>query len=188
MISFHPFPVIESKNLILRRMEHRDLSDVFEMRNDSRMHEYTDSKPDEFPEETEAYIEKMNKGIDENKWIIWAIEHKQSKKVIGSISIWNINIEQGSAELGYGLIPDYQGKGLMKEALMEVVNFGFEGMKLDVLDGYTEENNTRSTQLLESCQFREVDRVDDAGYYHNRIYHMIVYRIENLQKSKSLDE
>lgn len=24
----------------------------------------------------------MNKGIDEGKWIIWAIEHKQSKKMI----------------------------------------------------------------------------------------------------------
>jgi ribosomal-protein-alanine N-acetyltransferase len=36
----------------------------------------------------------MNKGVDYNKWIIWAVEHEVSKKVIGSICIWNINMEQ----------------------------------------------------------------------------------------------
>ena len=63
----------------------------------------------------------MNKGIDDNKWIIWAIEHNQSHKVLGTISIWNINEEQRSGELGYGIIPDYQGQGLMKESLLDVI-------------------------------------------------------------------
>jgi hypothetical protein len=27
-----------------------------------------------------AYIDKMNKGVDDNKWIIWAIEHKENVK------------------------------------------------------------------------------------------------------------
>lgn len=140
MIIFNPFPVIELKNLKLRRMEHKDIYDIFQMRKDPRMHEYTDTKLDKTPEETKSYIENMNKGVDENKWVIWAIEHKQSKKVIGSISIWNINIEQRSGEVGYEIIPDYQNKGLMKEALLSVVDFGFNVMNLRVLDAYTEEN------------------------------------------------
>lgn len=177
MISFHPFPVIETSNLILRRMEDRDLSDLFEMRRDPKMHEHTDTKPDKVPEETKAYIDKINKGVDENKWICWAIECKRARKVIGSISIWNICAEEGSAELGYGLVSAYQGKGLMKEALLKVVNFGFEVMDLKILDAYTGENNIGSIRLLESCRFREVDRVDDAGCCNDRMYHMIVYRI-----------
>jgi len=39
------------------------------------------------------------------------MEHKQSKKIIGSISIWNTNMEQNNGELGYGIIPDYQALG-----------------------------------------------------------------------------
>ncbi|MFT9495474.1 GNAT family N-acetyltransferase [Anaerosolibacter sp.] len=179
MINFNPFPVLETKNLILRRMEHRDVHDVLEMRKDPRMHEYTDTKPDETPEETQVYIEKMNKGIDENKSIIWAIEHRQSKKVIGSISIWNINLEEGIGELGYGINPEYQGRGFMKEALLEVIDFGFNAMNLRALDAYTEENNLKSNKLLGSCKFTEIDRVDDQGYHSNRIYHMIVYRLKN---------
>jgi hypothetical protein len=89
--SFIPFPVIETKHLILRRMELRDTDDVFEMRSNSGMHRYTDTKPDETPQETRAYIEKMRKGVDENQWIIWVIEHQQSKKVRNTLKIETVN-------------------------------------------------------------------------------------------------
>lgn len=178
MFTFNPFPIIKTKNLLLRRITHNDTYDIFQLRKDPRMNEYTDSRLDESQEETEVYINKMNKGIDEGKWIIWAIEHRQSKKVIGSISIWNINLEQKSAELGYGIAPDYQNKGLMKEALISVVNYGFNSMNLSALEAYTEEKNIKSIKLLERCKFIEVNRVDDEGYYSNRIYHMVVYRLE----------
>ncbi|WP_225986140.1 GNAT family N-acetyltransferase [Psychrobacillus glaciei] len=52
------------------------------------------------------------------KWVIWAIEHKQSKKVTGTINIWNLNKEEKSGELGYGIIPAYQGQGLMFKTLL----------------------------------------------------------------------
>ena len=159
-------------------MEHADTGDLFEMRKDPRMNEHTDTKIEENTDETKAYIDKMNKGIDDNKWIIWAIEHKQSKKVIGSVSIWNINIEQKTGELGYGIIPDYQGKGLMKEALSGAMQYGFNDMDLETLEAYTEENNLPSARLLESCNFVEADRVDEAGYFNDKVYHMVVYRRE----------
>lgn len=176
---FHPFPIVETKNLCLRKMTPEDTADIFHMRRDPRMIEFTDSRLDESKEETKSYIEKMNKGVDEGKWIIWAIEHKASKKVIGSISIWNMDIEQESAELGYGIIPEYQNRGFMKEALSGVVNYGFSVMNLSALDAYTEEKNMSSIGLLESCRFIEVNRVDDKGFYSERIYHMIVFRLKN---------
>lgn len=182
MTIFHPFPVLETKNLSLRRMTSWDTDDIFQMRKDARMIEFTDSTLDKSSKETNSYIEKMNRGFDEGRWIIWAIEHKPSKKVIGSISIWNMDIKQASAELGYGIIPEYQNKGLMKEALLKVTDYGFDVMKLRALDAYTEENNLKSIKLLESCKFAEIKRVDDEGFYSEKIYHMIVFRLNNMAK------
>jgi ribosomal-protein-alanine N-acetyltransferase len=184
MIRYTPFPNIDTENLLLRRMHRKDIYDLFEMRKDPRMNEYVDAKLDEGTAETKNYIDKMNNGIDDNKWIIWAIEHRESKKVIGSISIWNINKELKSAELGYGINPDYQGKGFMKEALLSAVEYGFDVMKLDVVEAYTEESNLKSIKLLEGCNFTQSDRVDEQGYFSNRIYHMIVYRLENYKQHK----
>lgn len=179
MINFNPFPMIETENLLLRKMIQEDGYDIFKMRNDRRMHEYTDTKPDEDIVETKEYIEKMLNGILENKWIIWVIEHKASNKVIGSISIWNIDKEQGTAELGYGIIPDYQGKGLMKEALLNVVSYGFNVMKLKSLDAYTYENNISSNKLLEKCKFKMIDKIDEQGNFKDRNFRMVVHRLEH---------
>lgn len=183
MIDFTPFPTIETRNLILRKMEISDMQDLFEMRRDPRMNEYIDTKLEENIDETKAYIDKMNRGIDDNKWIVWAIEHKQSNKVIGSICIWNIHFEQKNGELGYGVIPDYQGQGLMKEVLLQVVEYGFDVMGLKELYAYTEENNRKSIRLLEKCNFIEINRVDDEGFFSKRVYHMVVYRMTNLRTS-----
>lgn len=128
MISFHPVTVLESDNLIVRRMEQRDLPDLFLMRSDPRMVEFTDSIPDVRIDDTEAYVEKMDKGIDEDRWIIWAIEHQLSKKVIGSTCIWNLDPARSCGEVGYGIIPDFQGKGYMQEALSSVVHVAFHTM------------------------------------------------------------
>ena len=174
--SFVPFPAIETTNLTLRRMTRDDRGDLFEMRHDPRMHLYTDTKPDEGISETEAYIDKMNAGVDAGKWIIWAMELKGERKVIGSISIWNLNPDRGSGELGYGIVPGYQGRGLMKESLLAVVDYGFDRMGLKELDAYTEKDNEPSLHLLETCGFAEAERVDEEGYTNKRTYHMIVYR------------
>ncbi|SES42305.1 GNAT family N-acetyltransferase [Psychrobacillus sp. OK032] len=178
-MNFNPFPTIETKNLLLRRMVESDRNDIHEMRKDPQMNEYTDSKEDENVSETTAYIEKMSKGIEQNKWIIWAIEHKLTQKVIGSISIWNINVELKSGELGYGIIPSFQGKGLMKEALQNVVKYGFNEMKLKEIVAFTEENNIASLRLLEKCQFLQIDRMEEDGYFKKQVFQMNVYQLKN---------
>ncbi len=178
MIGFAPFPAMETERLTLRKIRQQDAEDFYSMRKDPRMHVHTDTKPDANMDETTVYMDKMNKGVEDNKWIIWAMEHKQLHKVIGSISIWNMDSLQESGELGFGMTPDCQGQGLMKEALLRVVEYGFKVIGLKVLEAYTEENNVGAIRLLEKCGFMETNRVDDEGCLNDQVYHMVVYRLE----------
>lgn len=176
MIHFTPFPTLETKRLRLRRMAQSDGEALFDMRRDPEMHLYTDTKADQNLDETLAYIDKMNKGVDEDKWVIWAIELLETGVVIGSICIWNLDPEAMTAELGYGILPDQQGRGYMKEALDCVTAYGFDVMGLAALEAFTERDNVRSLRLLEKCQFVKTGEVDDEGYFSDRIYHMWVYQ------------
>ena len=182
MTALASFRIIETDRLLLRPMTQADASDLFQMRSDQRMHIYTDSKPDESLEETQAYIDKMNQGINEEKWLIWAIELSSTHQVIGSISIWNFSETLKTGELGYGIAPDFQGKGYMKEALLAVVEFAFEVLNMDTLEAFTEEENRISKKLLETCQFKKSGSVEDPGYYSSKTYHMDIY---NLSKTAS---
>jgi [ribosomal protein S5]-alanine N-acetyltransferase len=179
VISFTPFPILEAENLLLRGMSLADKQDIFSMRADTRMHVYTDTKPDATIADTEAYIRKMLAGVEANQWIIWAIEHKPTRKVIGSVSIWHIDEEQLTGELGYGITPDYQSKGLMKEALLRVIDFGFHSMRLHTLLAYTEEENLHSKKLLQRCGFRFTGQIDEPGSRSEKVFRMDIYQLEN---------
>ena len=176
---FSSFPELITENLILRRLKPSDRNDLFAIRSNPSMHRYTDTVPDGEISQTDAYIDKMLDGVDTGKWIIWAIEHKPTRKVIGSVSIWNIDEVQMTGELGYGIIPDYQSKGLMKESLMRVIDYGFHSMRLHALLAYTEESNLQSIKLLQRCGFQYTDRIDEPGSRNDKIYRMDVYRLES---------
>jgi ribosomal-protein-alanine N-acetyltransferase len=45
--------------------------------------------------------------------------------VIGTICFWNLKPEHYRGEIGYMLHPDHWRKGIMKEAINAVVNYGF---------------------------------------------------------------
>jgi ribosomal-protein-alanine N-acetyltransferase len=147
------------------------------------MYEFLNTKVDTNIDETKIYIDKMNQCIDENKWIIWAIEHKEANKVIGTICILNINKEEASGELGYGIILAYQGKELMKESLVSVIEYGFKVMGLKVMEAYTEEHNEKSVKLLGSCEFVEVNRVDEEGDLNNQVFRMVIFRLLAAQQA-----
>ena len=173
------FPELETERLVLRRMTISDKLDIFAMQSDPKMSEHSDSQPALDISETIAYIEKMEAGVDDGKWLIWAMEDKLTKKVIGTVCIWDFSNDQKTAELGYGIIPEARGKGLMQEALTAAVTYGFSTLKMDFLDAYTEENNQPSIRLLQRCGFEEVDRVTDEGFYTDRDFVMVVFRLEN---------
>ena len=178
MLRFDPFPVLETDNLILRKMSPDDRDDFFAIRSDEKMHLFTDTTPDQDVSQTEQYLNRMIYGVEEQRWIIWVLEHRDQHHAIGSIGIWNFNEAQTTAELSYGIAPAFQGKGYMKEALRRVIAFAFDELLLDALEAYTERGNTPSRKLLERLHFSETGQVDDASADGARVYHMIVYRLE----------
>jgi ribosomal-protein-alanine N-acetyltransferase len=176
--TFTPFPVLKTPRLILRAPEAADADDLYSMRKDPAMAEFTDSIPDQTITDTEKYIEKMNQGVLTDRWVVWAIESKETHRVIGSISLWNLDPIRKSGELGFGIHPAEQGKGLMKEALLAVLDYGFKKMRLATIEAYTEEENERANALLRSCRFLKVDQITEKGMFKQRDFVMNIYQIQ----------
>lgn len=172
-------PVLDTEHLILRRLVLTDSPALFAMRSDERMHTYTNTQPDRNIEQTEAYIRRMNQGVDEKQWCIWAIVEREIDRIIGTISLWNFDARHGTAELGYCIAPAHQGRGRMKEALTRIVEYGFQTLNIQALEAYTEEGNAVSARLLERCGFCAEERINEVGADGTKVYRMIVYRRKN---------
>lgn len=174
-----PQTVLYSERLLLTAISLADEGEVFKMRSTAEMIAFTDSKLDETIEETRNYICKMNDGVDKGKWFIWAVKDAQSKSLMGSVSLWNFNEAKDTAELGYGLMPEYQGKGYMQEAVKAVMDFGYQTLGLKCIEAYTEVNHVSSKKLLESLGFKQTHRIEEEGFYVPKVFQMAVFKHSN---------
>ena len=78
---------------------------------------------------------------------------KNSDTLIGTICLWNIEIASLTAEIGYMLHPDFQGKGMIQEAIPKAIDYGFNEMKLKSIAGGVHKKNIKSIKVLEKSGF-----------------------------------
>lgn len=121
-----------------------------------------------------AHIQLLNDNLKTDKAISWGITTKESNDLIGSICLWNFSEDKKTAEVGYDLDPEFQGKGIMSEALKAVLDFGFNQRGFETIEAYTDYRNISSKKLLKLHGFipsedkKDVDNQDNRVYYLNR--------------------
>lgn len=144
---------IKTERLLLRPFKDTDLNDFFEYASVEGVGEMA------------GWIH--HKSIDESKKILdlfigerktFAIEYNH--KVIGSVGIETYNedvlpelADKSGREIGFVLSKDYWGRGLMTEAVKEVVSYLFNELKLDFIVCAHFSRNTRSKRVQEKCGF-----------------------------------
>jgi ribosomal-protein-alanine N-acetyltransferase len=152
-MNFPPFTPLASERLILRELRKEDAPEIYRIRSDKRVNEFLDRTPATSLEDGRNFINQIIANQNKNEGIVWAITLKDDPKLLGTILYWHIVKEKDEAEIGYEMLPDYFGKGIMQEALLKVIEFGFETMELKTIVAYTKGDNLRSVNVLAKCGF-----------------------------------
>jgi len=154
------------------RLENSDWKMISFLRSDKNVNEFVKRPSAETKEKAQAFIEKINTGIDNRNFYYWKITERNKNKMIGSICLWNFSKDYKTAEIGYDLSPNYQRKGIMNESLKNVTEFGFQRLNLDLIEAYTHRQNKRSKKLLEKNGFNLVQGKKDKDNADNIIYEL----------------
>jgi ribosomal-protein-alanine N-acetyltransferase len=144
------FPLLTTERLILRFLTLEDAPEIFRIRSDDRVNKYLDRPKATSIEDALTFIRKIQ---TVNAGFYWGISLKDNNTLIGAVCFWNIVIEKKSGEIGYELHPDYQGKGIMQEAITAVIKYGFETAGFNVITALPAADNEKSIQLLERNNF-----------------------------------
>ncbi|PCI06415.1 MAG: GNAT family N-acetyltransferase [Flavobacteriaceae bacterium] len=150
-MKINSFPTLKSKRLILRKTTEVDVQQTYFLRSDATVNKYIERSEEsktKTVEDAMSFIHKITKEYDENESISWSICIEGMSEMIGSICLWNYSEDLKKAEVGYALHPDFQGKGIMSEALQLVVNCGFNQLNFEVIEAYTHGDNLNSQSLL----------------------------------------
>lgn len=85
----------------------------------------------------------------------WGIALKETDSLIGTIGFFDYNAYNRKAEICYDLDPNYWRCGIMRRALIEVLNFGFGVVDLYRVSAKTLHDNQPSLNLLYDVGFQE---------------------------------
>jgi ribosomal-protein-alanine N-acetyltransferase len=176
-VNFSPFPVLTTEHLILRQVSQDDVNEIFFLRSDERVLEYLSKDPATSIEDASLFIKKINDLENNNDGITWAITLKDEGKLTGTICYWNITKEHYRAELGYALHPEFHGKGIMQEALSEILRYGFTIMKLHSVEARVDPMNEPSIKLLERNNFIREGLFKEDYFYNGKFLDTAVYSI-----------
>jgi ribosomal-protein-alanine N-acetyltransferase len=171
------FPIIKTDRLVIRKITHDDVSEVFFLRSDKELIKYLDRAPMETMEEAFEYIKKGNESFTENDAINWGIQLKDDNKLIGTIGFWRIDKPHHRAEVGYAIHTDHQGKGLMNEALQAVIEYGFHALGFHSIEANINPHNHASSRLLLKNNFVKEAHFKENYYFNGKFYDSVIYSL-----------
>ncbi|MEP0263482.1 GNAT family N-acetyltransferase [Dokdonia sp.] len=161
-ISFSSYESLRTERMLLRAPATVDRETLFFMRTDPALNKYIFREAPKTLADIDVFIKDRLKDRDTSTAIYWVLALKEfPEQYIGAISLWHFSEDRKTAEVGYDLHPEYQGKGFMGEALERVVDFGFNTLDLHMIVAHTHRENKPSRRLLEQRTFSLTDIKDD---------------------------
>jgi [ribosomal protein S5]-alanine N-acetyltransferase len=169
-LHFTPFPLLTTSRFILRPLTPDDAPYIFVLRTDDSVNQFLDRPKANCIEDVHEFINKITDGISKDESILWAIEFKDTPGLTGTVCLWNISWEDARAEIGYELLPQHQGKGIMQEVIPVVLKYGFEVIGLWLIMAELTMENVRSVRLLEKHGFvRDTAVTENEGLAFYRL-------------------
>ncbi len=119
----------------------------------------------------------MQNLIDRNECIYWVISLNGSDNLVGSVCLWNFDFENEIVEIGYEMLHDFQGKGIMSEAIKKVIEYAFEEIKAKLITAFPSADNNNSVSILKKLNFEFEDK--KYNNTHANIKNLVTYTLRN---------
>ncbi len=142
---------LETKRLFLRPFQENDAADLYEYAKDPKVGLPAGWPPHKSMEESREIIRTVFAAPN-----TFAVVDRASGKVIGSAGFTGKTREefpQKNDELGYALSPAFWGRGLMPEAVSELLRYAFEELGLAAVWCSHYADNLQSQRVIEKSGF-----------------------------------
>jgi RimJ/RimL family protein N-acetyltransferase len=158
--------------ICLRPLTFADAQDIYEQVKHKEVVRYTMQIPHPYHlNDAQKFIKNSIKAYKKKTAYIYGIEHKDTKKIIGVISLSNLDKKNQKCELGYWLGKKYWNQGVMTKAVKMILEIAFNQLKMHRVYASTFADNNGSVRVLENNKFFlegiQYETVLRAGKWYN---------------------
>ena len=146
------FPILKTNRLLLRKFAGHDLANVFKALSHPDIIKYYGVSYQTM-EATKAQMTFFSDLEKNGTGIWWAICSLDNNVFYGGAGLNSLNKEHKKAEIGFWLLKDHWGKGIMTEAIPLVCGYGFDKLGLHRIEGIVETENSNSKTIMRKLKF-----------------------------------
>jgi RimJ/RimL family protein N-acetyltransferase len=144
---------INTRRLIIRRFERRDLDDLARILEDESVNRYLYSVA-RTREQSKELLEKrisLPEGTDVDNALLVAIELRDTQRLIGDFMLRWHDDEHRQGEIGGSLHPEHHGQGYATEVYEALLELAFDEYDLHRVVGRCDGRNAPSVRSLEKA-------------------------------------
>ncbi len=124
-----------------------------------------------------------------NREFSYGIYEPDSLYLIGMISLYSIKrIPFSSAFIGYSIDEQYSGRGITSDAVLHVMRFAFNTLRLNRLEAYVAPGNVASIRVLEKAGFEKEGLLRKLLYINGEWVDHFIYAALNEEFYKKQTE
>lgn len=143
---------LETERLIIRKFIEEDAKDMYNnWASDAEVTKFLTWPNHSSVEVSREVINSWINSYENLESYKWAIELKESKSVIGGVSLMDIDNHNENCEIGYCLGKSFWNKGIMTEVFLKIIEFAFCDIGVQRITGRHEVDNTASGRVMEKC-------------------------------------
>ena len=154
-MNLQTFPILITDRFTLRKLSKNDSEEILQLRSDKEINKFLDRKPSKTLEDALNFINNIIEN-ESDELFYWAITKTGEDKLIGTICLFDFIQDSKKCEIGYELLKEYHGQGVMIEAARKVIDYVSKTHGIKIIDAQTHRDNINSTRLLEKLNFEKL--------------------------------
>jgi RimJ/RimL family protein N-acetyltransferase len=151
--------LIEGRTINLRTLKISDAYSIYKNAKDREISKYTRLPYPYKLKHAYDFVRLCQENYKKKTDYELGIELKKTGKIIGTISLMHLDNMRRNAEVGYWLGKQYWRRGITKEALTLILDYGFNTLELIRIYAKVPHPNLPSIRLLQCAGFRYEGRI-----------------------------
>lgn len=120
-------------------------------------------------------LDEIQNSNRQNTIMKWGVALLANDLLIGTVTLFNLDLSNGRAELGYALGRAHWGNGYMQEALQALLSHAFDVLNLRRLEADVDPRNAASIRTLERLGFQREGLLRERWHVNGEIQDAFFY-------------
>lgn len=163
-------------NYYLKELESSDIEYIYKGLSNPEITKYYDVH---FPtlEATKVQMEWYRNLKKDGTGIWWGIYDQTDDQFCGAGGFNDIEKRHGKAEIGFWLLTEYWGKGLLKEVMPKLFEIGFSKLNLNRIEGFVLADNEKCKNALKKINFTYEGTMRESEIKNGKKIDIAIYAI-----------